>query len=209
VFLVTFYAWNSSLWLRGDSDKMRAWAYVGGLAVFQSSLVAFVIWQLFLRARVRAAGGCLCPFCKYSLAKLPGSGLCPECGRPYPEDLYLAFWSRWFPSLKFDPEITGKIDSVECVRRAALVRRLLRFANVALSLTILFCLLPSMNCMASLLRGCKCYSEWKEVPTLLGDALTAAMYTFLFATWIGPNLEWQIYDWYVQRQQRASSKAKR
>jgi len=50
-----------------------------------------------LRSKIVAAAGRVCIHCSYTLASLPAPGVCPECGRAYPEDGYAAVWVRAWP----------------------------------------------------------------------------------------------------------------
>lgn len=52
------------------------------------------------RRAVIAAGGRLCPRCRYSLSGLPEDGFCPECGRAYSAESLRRDWaSRYGPRI--------------------------------------------------------------------------------------------------------------
>ena len=161
--------------------------------------ISFALYMLRLRIKVSAENGRVCPYCKYSLMNLPQTGYCPECGRPCPKDYYLSFWSRLFWASRFDLVIPERSNSKEHVRLDNFVRRLLFLANIALSLAILFWLLPSMNCMTVLLRGCKCYSESKEFPQLLDEVLVSMTVSSCFYIVVGSSLEWRLFNFYLHR----------
>lgn len=201
---VIFWLWLQSEpyvldYLKNDANETRAWVRLGATSLWLCFCISFVLYLLRLRIKVRAENGRVCPYCKYSLMNLPHPVHCPECGRSCPKDCYLLFWSKLFYASRPDLVIPERSNSKEHVRLDNFVRRLLFLANVALSLAILFWLLPSMNCMAELLRGCKCYSESKEFPQVLNEVLASVAVSFCFFVVVGLSLEWRLFDFYLRR----------
>jgi len=193
-------------YLKNYSNEMRAWVRLGGTVLWMCFIISFLLYMLRLRTKVRAENGRLCPHCKYSLMNLPKADYCPECGRLCPKDFYFSFWSNFFRNYGgcSDLEIPSRKSSSEIVRFDNSFRMILRLANVALSCAILFYLLPSMNCMANLFHGCKCYSESKEFPQLLCDVINSATVAFCFYVVPGLSLERQLFDFYLRRNFRSS-----
>jgi len=193
-------------YMKNDSNEMLAWVLVGGSFLMMCLCISFVLYMLRLHTKVRAENGRLCPHCKYSLMNLPKAGYCPKCGRPCPKDFYFSFWSKFFRNYggSSDLVIPSRKSSSEIVRIDNSFRMILRLVNVALSLAILFWLLPSMNCMTNMLRGCKCYSESKEFPQLLSEVFLSATVAFCFYVVVGLSLERQLFDFYLRRNFRSS-----
>ena len=193
-------------YLKNDSNEMRAWVRLGVTVLWMCFTISFMLYMLRLRTKVRAENGYLCPHCKYSLMNLPKAGYCPKCGRPCPKDFYFSFWSKFFRNYggSSDLVIPSRKSSSEIVRIDNSFRMILRLVNVALSLAILFWLLPSMNCMTNMLRGCKCYSESKEFPQLLSEVFLSATVAFCFYVVVGLSLERQLFDFYLRRNFRSS-----
>lgn len=193
------------VYLKNYTSMTHAWVRFGGNVLVLCFFISFALYMLRLRIKVRAENGRMCPYCKYSLKNLPGPSYCPECGRSCPKDGYLSFWSKVFWHFSFNPVIPGRGSSNEHARRNRIVRLLLRLASVSLSLAILFELLPSMNCMAELLRGCKCY--YFEFSQLLSEVLLSVVFAFCFYFFVGLNLELQLFDSYLRRNLRPSKGA--
>lgn len=84
--LMTLGSVFSTVWLLGSQI-----AVVAVMAVFQ------IQHSRRLRSKLRAAERKVCIHCLYSLANLPTPGVCPECGRDFPEDAYATAWLRAWP----------------------------------------------------------------------------------------------------------------
>lgn len=84
-------------WARSPST---AWMFVVSDIVLTAIVVVFQVRRTRrLRDKVVEAEKRVCVHCLYSLADLPAPGVCPECGREYPEDAYAAAWVRAWPQM--------------------------------------------------------------------------------------------------------------
>ncbi len=186
--------------LKYDPNKTHSWARFGSSVLFMVYFISFAFYIYQLLIRVRRANGRLCPLCKYSLVNLPGPGFCPECGRAFPEDGYQSFWSKWlFLEIQFALLTFRQGDLEVPTRRDRIIQLILHFANIAFSLAIIFFLLPSMNCLNSLLHGCDCISELRDIPQLLTRVLLSVTFAICFHVTIFSIIEWKLFDMYLRR----------
>jgi len=90
----------------GSADT--AWLFeITTIFLMAVVLVVEVRRARHLRSKVVAAAGRVCIHCSYTLADLPAPGICPECGREYPEDGHAAAWLRAWP------QILGKCSNLK------------------------------------------------------------------------------------------------
>lgn len=80
------------VWWLVPAVRSGIWFPQSPSVLFFAGFGLYMVSAVRRRRLVRASAGRVCIHCLYSLADLEGPGVCPECGKAYPEDGYLAEW---------------------------------------------------------------------------------------------------------------------
>lgn len=86
--MLVFVASLSAGWSIGT----LVWGLIAQVVLSGAAIALGVQFQRRPRSKVVGVAGRVCIHCKYLLVDLRAPGVCPECGRPFPDDAHASVW---------------------------------------------------------------------------------------------------------------------